>query len=117
MSAGLSINGDVLWGSNGTIESLIDAMRGEASEQLGKDAPLTVFLASEHNAFFIGTVVFLDDWIKDRASRAELLEAVNAGAERLLKRGILNDYGKEWLSQILESLRAALSVSDTSDCP
>ena len=112
MSAGLSINDTAAWGTNGAVKALVGAMHREAAERLGSNAPLTVFLRSEHDAFFIGKVVFLDDWAKDAEGRSELLEVMDSGVEQLLKQGIRGDYGRDWLSQILASLRTALSESD-----
>ena len=114
MSAGLSIRDTVVWGTNGALETLISEMRTEAAERLGNDAPLTVFLANESAAFFMGKVVFLDDWVKDAENRQKLLEILNAGSERLLKRNTLSDYGKDWLLQMLGELRTTLSQSNPS---
>lgn len=113
MSAGLSINENTVWGTDGAVEALVDAMHREAAEWLGYDAPLTVFLRNEHETFYMGKVVFLDDWFKDMTSRLELLEVVNAGAEQLVEQGTFSGYGREWISQMVEELQMALSPPDT----
>ncbi len=114
MSAGLSIDDTTVWDTNGAVKALVGAMHREAAERLGSDAPLTVFLKSEHDAFFIGKVVFLDDWVKDAEGRRELLEVMDSGVEQLLKQNTFNDYGRDWISQMLIDLQKVLLVSGTT---
>ncbi len=109
MSAGFKVKDKVFWGSNGAVETYLEVMAAQAADRLGSDDPLTVFLRSEREQFFMGKVVFLDNWVNDPSRRSQLSALLDAATDELLISGPFNDYGKEWIASVMGELRARIA--------
>jgi hypothetical protein len=105
MSAGFKIAGDIFWGTNGAVEAYVEALLSLATDRLGSDDPLTVFLQDERDGFSMGKIVLLDEWLRDASSRERFLGLLDAATERLLKQGTFTQYGQQWTSSVLSELR------------
>ncbi|MBY0230875.1 MAG: hypothetical protein K2W96_16440 [Gemmataceae bacterium] len=103
MSAGFEVGGEVSWGTNGAVEAYLEAMAEEAAARSGPADPLAAFLREEREAFSMGKVVFLDDWLGDAAARARFVELLDAATNRL--RDGFTDYGREWMATVVRDLR------------
>ncbi len=112
MSAGFSIGNKVFWGSNGAVESYIEVMAAKAAERFGPDDPLAVFLRDEREQFYMGKVVFLDDWAADISRRRQFFELLDAATSQLLHSGLFNDCGREWVASVIAELRTCLVDED-----
>lgn len=112
MSAGFSVGDQVFWGSNGAVESYVEVMAAEAAERLGPDDPLAVFLRDERAQFFMGKVVFLDDWTADISRRRQLVELLDAAIHYLMHLEVFTDHGREWAASVMAELRGRLADED-----
>jgi hypothetical protein len=106
MSAGFKVADNVFWGTNGAVEAYVEALADRAAAQFGAEDPLAVFFHDERQAFYMGHIVFLDDWLKDDASRGRFLEVLDAATTKLLREGTFSPYGQEWVATIIAELRA-----------
>jgi hypothetical protein len=106
MSAGFRVAGEVFWGTNGQVESCIDAMAADAQARFGADDPLAVYLAEQRDSFSTGRVLFLDRWLADAAGRERFLTVLDAATERLLRGDVFVDYGREWVASVVAPFRA-----------
>jgi hypothetical protein len=106
MSAGFKVAGEVFWGTNGAVESYVEALAVQAATRFGPDSPLTVFFRGERDGFSSGKIVYLDKWLTDAAGRERFLELLEAATEQLLREGAFTEYGREWVASVIASLRA-----------
>jgi hypothetical protein len=110
MSAGFDIYGKVYWGTNGAVEAYVQALATRAANTLGPDNPLATFLHQEHQGFFPGKIVFLDDWVKDASARQVLLALFDEATRDLLERKAFTDLGERWIATEIRDLRADLAA-------
>ena len=110
MSAGLSIAGEVFWGSNGAVEAYVEALAAEAGARFGPDAPLAAFFRQEREGFFMGKVVFLDHLLEEDAPRQQFLDSFGAATAQLLREGGFSAYGREWAASLGAWLRVKLAA-------
>lgn len=108
MGAGFNVGDKVFWGTNGAVESYLEAMSVEAAHRLGPDDPLTVFFQDEHAQFYTGKIMILDEWTDEKSRRQRLLELLDAATARILASGTFSDYGREWIATDIAELRAIL---------
>jgi hypothetical protein len=109
MSAGFKVADEVFWGTNGAVAAYIEALAAQSASRLGLDHPLTAFFNDERDGFSMGKIVFLDEWIADAAGRQQVLELLDAATEQLLREGVFTDYGREWVTTVVNALRARLA--------
>jgi hypothetical protein len=109
MSAGFKVAGEVFWGTNGAVESYVEALAAQAATRFGTDSPLTVFFSEERDGFSSGKIVYLDKWLTDAAHRERFLELLDAATEQLLREGAFTEYGREWVASVMTSLRARVA--------
>jgi hypothetical protein len=55
MSAGFKVGDDVLWGTNGAVETYVESLAAQATAQFGPDDPLAAFFRHERESFFMGS--------------------------------------------------------------
>lgn len=109
MSAGFDIAGEVFWGTNGAVESYVEALAEQAASRFGPDDRLAIFFREERECFFTGKVVFLDKVLTDVESRRRLVEALDAATEQLLLREVFTAYGKAWVESTISQMRARVA--------
>jgi hypothetical protein len=114
MSAGFEVDDEVFWGTNGAIETYLEALAAQATARFGPDDPLATFFREERDDFFGGKVVFLDEWLGDTTGRGRFLEVLDAATERLLEDGAFTEYGREWVASVVGQLRARVARKDTA---
>ena len=109
MSAGLSMDDEVFWGTNGAVEACVEALAVHAAARLGADDPLVAFLRDELQGFFPGKVVFLEEYVRDDARREQFVEILDAATDQLLRDGVFTDYGRNWVTSVVAQFRAKLA--------
>jgi hypothetical protein len=108
MSAGFSVAGEVFWGTNGAVEIYLETLAAQAAVRVGPDDPLTAFFREEREGFFMGKVVFLDEWLTDEVRREQFLEILDAATAQILREGGFSGYGREWAASLAKGLRSRL---------
>ena len=108
MSAGFKVGDDVLWGTNGAVETYVESLAAQATARFGPDEPLAAFFRHERETFFMGTVVVLDEWLGDDACRERFLEILDAATDQLLRERGFSEYGREWVVAVAAGLRAKI---------
>jgi hypothetical protein len=109
MSAGFRVAGEVFWGTNGAVETYIEALAAQAAARLGPDDPLAAFFRDEREAFSAGRVVSIDGWLGEAAGRGRFLDILDAATDQLLGDGAFTEYGREWVASVVAQLRARIA--------
>ena len=110
MSAGFRFANEVFWGTNGAVEAYVDALATQAAARFGLKDPLAVFFREEHEHFFMGSVVLLDQCLEEFVNRERFLEILDAATDQLLREGAFGEYGREWVASVVASLRTKVAV-------
>ena len=105
MSAGFDFLGETFWGSNGSIESYLEALENQAAARFGTSDPLTEFFREEREGWFTGKVVFLDVILTDRARCEVFVQLLDAATKQLLAADAFSEFGQTWLEVTLERMR------------
>lgn len=116
MSAGFDIAGEVFWGTNGAVESYVEALAEQSASRFGPDDRLAIFFREEQECFFMGKVVFLDEVLTTGESRSRLLEALDAATEQLLRREVFTEAGKAWVESTISQMRARVADMSKPRC-
>ena len=111
MSAGFKVASEVFWGTNGAVEAYVEALAEHAATRFSPADPLAVFLRDERDAFSMGKVVYLDEWLADAASRARFVQLLDAATEELLRGDTFSEYGREWVASVVGKLRSRIAVA------
>jgi hypothetical protein len=115
VSAGFKVADDVLWGTNGAVETYVASLSVQATARFGPDDPLAAFFRHERESFFMGTVVVLDEWLGDDTCRERFLEILDAATDQLLREGGFSEYGREWVVAVAAGLRAKIAGNDRAE--
>ncbi|MGL6075849.1 MAG: hypothetical protein ACRC8S_16965 [Fimbriiglobus sp.] len=116
MSAGFKFAGEVYWGTNGAVEAYAEALAAQAAAWLGPDHPLAVHFREEHEGFFSGKILFLDEWLSDAASRERFLQLLDASTVKLLREGAFTQYGLDWVESVVAAMRARVAAVVSPHC-
>src|SRR5689334_20778633 len=114
MPAGFDIDGKTFYGSNGAVETYVEAIGEHAATRFGPDDKIAVFFREAKRGYFPGIIVFLDPLLRDAASRARFVELLDAATEDLLRRGVWTEMGKSWVSTRIAEFRQHLASSQTA---
>lgn len=109
MSAGFVLAGEFFWGTNGAVETYVEALAELAVARFGAADSLAVYLAERRDSFSMGGTLFLDEWVADEASRARFLQLLDAATEQLLRGDTFTEYGREWVASMVSQLRARIA--------
>ena len=113
MSAGFKVADEVFWGTNGAVEVYVETLAALAAASFGPADPLAAYLAEQRDSFSMGRVLYLDEWLTDEASRARLLQLLDAATAELLAAGAFSGYGREWVTTVVSQLRARIAGGES----
>jgi hypothetical protein len=114
MSAGFNFAGHTHWGTNGAIETYLEALSHVVSGRLGADGRLAAALREERDGFYTGAVIYLDDILTEPGDRAQFVQLLDEATDRLVREQVFTEYGREWVATEVRVLRDRLASADQS---
>jgi hypothetical protein len=108
VSAGFRLDGEVYWGTNGTVEVYLERLAEEAAHTLGEHHPWVGWLRGWREAFYRGAVVGLDEILGDHADRRVFATLWDHAPHRLLAEHLFTEHGRRWVAEVGTALRQRL---------
>ena len=105
MSAAFDFDGEVFWGTNGSVEAYLESLCKGAERTLGPSDPLAIFFRNELDGFFPGKVVFLDECLRDTEARRCFVRLLDEATAELLHSDAFTDLGRNWVETVIAGLR------------
>ena len=113
MSAGFNIDGKTFYGTNGAIESYIEAIAKHAEARFGVDDEIAVFFRDAKRGYFTGMIVFLDPLLRDSRVRTRFIGLLDAATEDLLRQELFTEMGRSWVSTRMAEFRRHLAAGQS----
>ena len=102
MGAAFKYHGQIVWGTNGSIEHYLDRMLTLSTTEHGAEHPMTRWLSDCRLSFFTGAVVNLDAVLDDLGCQPQFVALLQNVSSEGLDGPLFSDIGKKWIRERIQ---------------
>lgn len=117
MSSGFKVADEIVWGTNGAVEGLLETLGRYAANRYGTEDRLAAFCRDHADQPAWGWVIHLDEVLTDPTDRQKFRNVLDAAIAELSAGDEYTEYGKNWLRYAVGWLHERLEGPTASTAP